>query len=156
MNITIPPEELERLRRKFDSVTFRKKIDEALEAASAELEADVVKNINEYGITNTGRLAQSIYSRKIDDLTYEVATDVRYAPFVEYGTRPHYPNYQSIYVWVGQKLGIHGKSQSQVAWAVVNKIAQKGTEARNYFKDAYENFDFKQTIDRLERSWAND
>ena len=57
MNITIPPEELERLRKKFDSATFREKIDEALEAASAEFEADVVKNINEYGITNTGRLA---------------------------------------------------------------------------------------------------
>ena len=156
MNITIPPEELERLRRKFDSKVFREKIDEVLEAASAELEADVVKNLNERKITNTGRLAQSIYSRKIDDMAYEVATDVRYAPFVEYGTRPHFPDYQSIYVWVGQKLGIHGKSQSSVAWAVVDKISRKGTEARNYFSDAAESFDFKQTIDRLERSWAND
>ena len=42
-------------------------------------------------------------------------------------------------------------------WDVkVNKIEKKGTEARNYFKDAYEKFDFKQTIDRLERSCAND
>lgn len=156
MTITIPPEDLERLRKKFDSKEFKEKVDEALQAASAELEADVVKNINERKITNTGRLAQSIYSRKIDELTYEVATDVYYAPFVEYGTRPHYPNYQSIYVWVGQKLGIRGKKQSDVAWAVVNKIAKKGTEAREYFTDAYKNFNFKKILDRLERSWLND
>lgn len=153
MNITIPQEDLNRLRKKFNNTSFEEKIDNILEAASAELEAGVVENIKKKEINNTGRLSQSIFSRKIGNLMYEVGTNVNYAPFVEYGTQPHTPPFKPINQWVKQKLGFSGKKGENVAWAIISKISKKGTRARNYFSDAYEDFNFKSIIKKAERSW---
>ncbi len=37
----------------------------------------------------TGRLAASIRYRREGEMSYSVGSELRYAPFVEYGTKPH-------------------------------------------------------------------
>jgi phage gpG-like protein len=57
-----------------------------------------------------------------------VGSAVEYAPFVEFGTRPHWPPIAALETWARR----HGTS----AFVVARAIAQRGTEARNYLRDA--------------------
>ncbi|MGM0641950.1 MAG: hypothetical protein ACQESN_11080, partial [Thermotogota bacterium] len=83
-------------------------------------------------------------------------TDVNYAPFLEFGTKPHTPPLQPILSWVRRKLGFTDESAENVAWSIIHKISRRGTKARNYFKDSYESYDFKKLLDRVQKGWLDD
>ena len=74
-----------------------------------------------------GKLKGSI---KHDVKKYEamVWASEKYAPFVEYGTKPHFPPIAPLERWAQLKLG-----NSALAWAVAKKIARVGTEAQPFF-----------------------
>lgn len=87
---------------------------------------------------NTGQLAGSINTQGPffvnDDITAKVGTNIKHAPFMEYGTRPHTPPIAALKVWARQKFGNEG-----VAYAVQKAISRRGTVARKYFADPLEN-----------------
>lgn len=81
---------------------------------------------------DTGELRRSI-TPDADETGFMVGTDLFYAPYIEYGTRPHMPPPAALIPWVLR----HGMSAS-AAYAIALKIAQRGTPAQPYLFPAYE------------------
>ena len=82
---------------------------------------------------DTGRLRASI-TPEIRTMGNEVqgvvGSNVAYAPFMELGTRPHWPPIAALEVWAQR----HGTT----AFLVARAIARKGTKAREFLKKAFE------------------
>ena len=55
---------------------------------------------------------------------------------VEYGSEPHYVPIDDLRSWAKRKLGKPDKEAERIAWAVRNKIAKDGTEARYFLERA--------------------
>ena len=86
---------------------------------------------------NIGNLRSSIHTNPAQemfgDVQAAVGTDLKYAPFVEYGTNPHFPPLAPLKLWAKFKLG-----NENLAYVVARKIARKGTKGVFYFKKARE------------------
>lgn len=98
---------------------------------------------------HTGHLARSIatWSPIGQPLIREVGTRVHYAPYIEFGTKPHWPPFAAIRDWVWlnrRKFGINGRglgaqtSVDNVARAIQRKIAHSGTKAQPYLTPAFQ------------------
>lgn len=94
---------------------------------------------------DTGRLRASI-THEVDSrpvpLFGKVGTDVFYAPYVEFGTRPHWPPVSALATWARR----HGFAS---AFIVARTIAARGTKARHMFRTALE--DNRERIEQLLR-----
>lgn len=78
-----------------------------------------------------GRLRASIAFRFSEDGTEaEVYTDVNYAAYVEYGTRPHMPPVSAVAGWALR----HGADP----WAVAYGIAKHGTREHPFMRPAWD------------------
>lgn len=101
---------------------------------------------------NTGRLRASItpgISAMGDSIEGVVGTNVEYAPYVEFGTKPHFPPILAIAAWVHKK-GFAGKFKGRsaageqsiaelyIAMQIALKIAARGTKAHQYLQPAFE------------------
>lgn len=97
---------------------------------------------------DTGRLRSSITPEVRQDaagVIGVVGTNVFYAPYQEFGTRPHWPPVSALEVWAER----HHTS----AFAVARAIATRGTVARMFLQRAVE--DNKARIrQRIERACA--
>ena len=82
---------------------------------------------------DTGRLKGSIHiSPKMSGYsTYTIATGVKYAVDIEYGTSPHHVNINDLKGWAKRKLG-----DENIAGAVQQKISEKGTASQPFFRPA--------------------
>lgn len=94
---------------------------------------------------DTGRLRASIFpevraeGRQVIGV---VGSNVEHAPFMEFGTRPHWPPRQPIETWARR----HGLS-----WFVVARsIARKGIKARAYLRGAIRK-NAGRIVERLKR-----
>ncbi len=93
----------------------------------------VLSKAKRYAPVDTGRLRASIAQEvRVEGTTVEgvVGSNVVYAPFMELGTRPHWPPIAAMEPWARR----HGMSAFQVALA----ISRKGTAARKYLQRAFE------------------
>ena len=81
---------------------------------------------------DTGRLRASIMPEVRRGPTVQgiVGSNVKYAPYMELGTKPHFPPLQALATWARR----HGMT----AWNVAISIARKGTKARRYLQKAVE------------------
>ena len=82
---------------------------------------------------DTGRLRASIMPEirtPGNDVEGVVGSNVFYAPFMEYGTRPHWPPQSALETWARR----HGTS----AFVVARAIARRGTKARLFLTNAFE------------------
>jgi HK97 gp10 family phage protein len=77
-----------------------------------------------------GKLKGSI-RQGVRGLKAEVVAGSKYASFVEYGTRPHFPPVAALEPWAALKLGSAG-----LAYAVARKIAIRGTKAQPFMRPA--------------------
>lgn len=65
----------------------------------------------------------------------KVGTDVKYAPYVEFGTEPHWPPLSALQPWARR----HGFPPGRAgAFLVARAIARHGTKAREFFKGGFE------------------
>lgn len=81
---------------------------------------------------DTGRLRSSITPEirsQGKDIVGVVGSNVKYAAFMELGTRPHWPPIGALEVWARR----HGTS----AFAVARAIARRGTKPRRYLQNAF-------------------
>jgi hypothetical protein len=154
IEISVDQKQLLKIKRYVSDDRFKQVLGKVLTAAGMDLEEKIVKNIYERA-SNTGRLGQSWTVKDISYDKVKVFTNLQYAPFVEYGTRPHRPPFEPILKWVQQKLQIKGRQSRHVAWAVWYKITQKGTEGKSYLNDAVRDFKLSKWIDELIRTWEN-
>lgn len=96
-------------------------------------------------ISNTGRLAQSIHTKKATARSQEalVSAGASYAPYVEFGTSPHWAPIEPLLTYVSQKyrLGTDVGENSE-AWAAAKglqaAIAAHGTMAHPFMHPAAE------------------
>ena len=94
---------------------------------------------------DTGRLRASItpevkaFGNEIQGI---VGSNVVYAPFMELGTRPHWPPVAALEVWARR----HGMN----AFVVARAIATKGIKARKFLQNAFET-NRARIIARIER-----
>jgi HK97 gp10 family phage protein len=81
---------------------------------------------------DTGRLKNSIIST-VQGLRAVVVAGVKYAPFVEFGTRPHWPPLSAMQPWARR----HGFPAGRAgAFLVARAIAQRGTKAQPFMEPA--------------------
>jgi len=85
---------------------------------------------------DTSALVQSLKVQHAQ-ISAVVFSDLKYAPYVEFGTRPHYPPIAPILEWVKRKLHVPEKRAYGVARAVVKKIGKRGTPRRPYLSNAF-------------------
>ncbi len=89
-------------------------------------------------ISNKGDLAKSILSKKISPGVHAVGVTEKYGVFVHEGTKPHYPPFKPIFLWVKQKLRLEDPEAKKVTVFIQKKIAEEGTEGRPFLADALE------------------
>ena len=90
---------------------------------------------------DTGRLRASItpdVQLEADAVLGVVGSNVLYAPYMELGTRPHWPPRGALAVWAER----HGIPE----FLVMRAIAMRGTKAYKFLQGAFE-----QNKDRIER-----
>jgi phage gpG-like protein len=94
----------------------------------------VLKTAREEAPVNTGRLKNSLTGEVTvsrDNIVQGVVgTNVTYGPYMELGTRPHFPPLAALQVWARR----HGIPVFLVARA----IARRGTAPRNYLQNAFD------------------
>lgn len=98
----------------------------AMRDATLLIAADAKRNAP----VDTGRLKASIHPeiRRERVLQGVVGSVVKYAPYVETGTRPHMPPPAALQTWARR----HGTS----AWAVALAIRARGTKGHRYLQRA--------------------
>lgn len=93
----------------------------------------VTRDAKRYAPVDTGRLRASITPevRISGPMTVQgiVGSNVTYAPFVELGTKPHWPPVGALEVWARR----HGTS----AFLVARAISRRGTKAVKYLERAF-------------------
>jgi hypothetical protein len=91
----------------------------------------VVRDARKNAPVDTGRLRASIVPevrRRERTIEGIVGSNVVYAPYMELGTRPHWPPMDALEVWARR----HGTS----AFIVARAISRRGTKALHYLKRA--------------------
>ena len=81
---------------------------------------------------NDGQLADSI-EREVRTNYAKVGTNEDYAPWVEYGTNPHWPPLDPIKTWAKKVLG-----DERLGFVVAKKIAKKGTSPQPFLRPAFD------------------
>lgn len=116
----------------------------AVRDSTLMVQRDAKLNISEpypAGAVDTGWLRASIWPQVFSGADFVrgvVGSNVTYAPYVEYGTAPHFPPPAALVGWVRRhKFGKAGRELS-VAYAIAKKIAERGTPARPYLIPAFQ------------------
>lgn len=104
--------------------------------------------------TDTGFLANSLVVDKEQLLHKEVGYSALYAPFIEYGTSPHFPPLDVIYSWLWRKRKdlnikytkkkttiLNNKEYNadilKIAWAIAMNMKKMGTEEHPFLRPAF-------------------
>ena len=90
---------------------------------------------------DTGRLRASITPEiraEGEAVLGVVGSNVKYAPFMELGTRPHFPPPAALVPWVHRKFGLSGGAAYRVAFLVARKISERGLAPRRYLQKAFD------------------
>lgn len=121
-------EDLKRIHRDLHTSPM----ESAMRQAVLVVERDAKKNAP----VDTGRLRASITGEVRSEGLFSstvkgiVGSNVKYAPYVELGTKPHFPPLDALQTWAARR----GMSAYQVARA----IAARGTKAVRYLQRAVE------------------
>lgn len=94
---------------------------------------------------DTGRLRASITPEVTvhgTEVLGIVGSNVVYAPYVELGTRPHYPPLEALEVWA--------ERHHTTAFLVARAIGRRGTKAIRFLQNAFET-NKERIIKRIER-----
>ena len=102
---------------------------------------------------DTGHLKASI-AFKAKATEVEIGTNIFYARFQEFGTKPHFPPPSALAVWARR----HGMPGAE--FAIARKIAKRGTRPRPFLvpalqgaKSAIDGF-LKEAADKIEAFWG--
>jgi len=82
---------------------------------------------------DTGRLRSSIAS-EVRTSSAVIGTNLTYAPFVEFGTRPHFPPVGALRGWARR----HGFPARGGAFLVARAISRRGTKAKPFLVPSLE------------------
>lgn len=144
--------------------TFAIKVEtEGFERAVPEIRDELQKILTKYtllmqrDIVSNTPVDTGFLSAAIQPMVRELVGEVspigevkKYAPFVEYDTRPHWPPIEAIEGWAYR----HGLS----AYVVARSIAQKGTKGHHMFEEGVKNVDTDAMMNEISavigKAWA--
>lgn len=101
-----------------------------------KLQRQIVENITQDKLIDTGRYRSSWRVEPQPDGSVLVFSDVKYGPYLEWGTPPHHPPVSALKPWARRVLGVQGGEATSAAWAIAKKIAREGTPPRPHFRPA--------------------
>lgn len=155
MTLTIDQTVWEKIKKQINSSRLNDIVNKWLMAAGFDLERDIVEEIVTKNISNTGRLLQGWTVEKVGNDSVRVFTNVSYAPYVEYGTRPHTPPLEPIIEWARLKFQLNDARAKQVGGAVWQAIRKRGTQGQHYVEDAMRNFNLNTYVDHILKDWES-
>ena len=116
--------------------TFRRINDESANGIQKQIVKSgliIETNAKKAAPSDTGRLRSSIQTEiKNNGFTAQVFTDVNYAPFVEYGTRAHFPPPNALKGWARRH------NMPGMEFIIARSINRRGTKARPFLFPAFE------------------
>ncbi len=110
-----------------------------------ELFSKSQENLVSYGAIDTGFLLRSGYIRELKN-GWEIVYEAPYSDYINDGTRPHYPPFNSIFKWVKRKLGYSDKKAYGIARAIQKKISLRGTDPKPFMSKAIADIKIKYKI----------
>lgn len=100
-------------------------------ASGLDVREDAQERLRSMGAWDLGNLANSIMVDPEDDgMTAKIEVEAPYGPYVEFGTRPHFPPMAALEGWAKR----HGFKS---AWPICKVIADRGLKERPYLIPAY-------------------
>lgn len=89
----------------------------------------------------TGNLANSwlptVYSDS-NQIIGRVSSSQFYAPYFEFGTKPHFPPTEPLALWLQRKYGLTAEDAKRQSYAVALAISKRGTKGRYPMKKGWE------------------
>ncbi|MBI5192762.1 MAG: HK97 gp10 family phage protein [Nitrospirae bacterium] len=135
MNITVQVEGKEQVIANVKRLTETvvRKVKTAMRTAALDVQRDAKRRV----AVDTGNLRASIKANiSPDGLKAEIGVDkqanANYAPYIEYGTRPHWPPLSALTEWC-RRHRMQGKE-----FLIARKIARYGTKPRPFLIPAWE------------------
>lgn len=132
-----PPQLAGRLR------TFPARARRVLDLMIEDLARGAVLDAKKEAPYQTGALRRSIQPKRLRMGHWKVVAGEPYAPYMEFGTRPHWPPQGPILEWVLRtpwRFGISPgdeKAAKQIAYRVRRAIARRGIKERGYMRAAF-------------------
>lgn len=120
-------------RRALDSV------EQEMTRIGLEIEKHAANYLDENKINVDGDLKISLthqVERFQNLIRLKVGAGARHAPFVHFGTRPHWPPRAPLVRWAKKKFGLTDQDAKRVGYLVARKISKKGTEAKPFLDHA--------------------
>jgi HK97 gp10 family phage protein len=112
---------------------FPEWVDAANQETAREIRDEARNNIQQLDAFDTGALYDSIEIRtSAKGLSVSVGSTAKYAPFIEFGTSPHFPPLEPIRAWCRRK-GI----PEEAAYPIARAISERGTPERPFLYPAY-------------------
>lgn len=125
---------------------------DGLQESSLYLEgmiAEEIENAKPRPAVNTGALKRSIKSENTN-IGAVVSVDAPHAPYVEHGTRPHFPPIEPLKNWVRQKgIATEENEVESIAFSIARHISVHGTRPRFFMKRAVGKLYSKRILDRF-------
>jgi len=113
-------------------------------ASGLEVQKRAKERLREFSAWDTGNLANSILVDMVDDgKNAEIGPVAPYGPYVEYGTRPHFPPPDALEGWAKR----HGFDST---WPICLAIQRRGIRPRPYLFPAYEDV-IKDFLERIKK-----
>jgi hypothetical protein len=135
---------------KANCIMLRAKFPEYLADANQETANEIFELARRNVKTNDSYASGDLYDSIVTEVTARglaiyVGSTSKYAPYVEFGTRPHWPPIDAIRGWCGLK-GI----PIAAAFPIARKIAEKGTAAAPFLYPAFVE-GRRRHLDRIKR-----
>lgn len=129
-----------------------------LEVIGLEMEAISADVLDREKVNVDGTLKKSIghevtaFKREVATLIFGANAD--HAPFIEFGTVPHFPPVAPLEEWVRKKLPeVPAEEISSAAFLIARKISIEGTEAVGFIEEALDEIKNK-FAERLEAAYV--
>lgn len=131
MTVTVKVTGIEQV--KANVAKYKAEKEKAIKNIVAESALIIQNNARKRAPVDTGRLRSSINSNFLDDgYVAEIAAQVFYASFVEWGTSPHFPPPNTLAGWA-RRHGMAGKE-----FIIARGISRKGTPAQPFLFPSFE------------------
>lgn len=132
INVTVDGEkEVMRALKKFGEEKVKKVKGEVF-ATALDIQREAKTNLKTQRSWDEGNLANSIMVDRVSGgMAAEVGPEAPYGPYVEHGTKKHFPPPDALEDWARR----HGFDS---AWPICKAIAKRGLPARPYLIPAYD------------------
>jgi len=132
MEIKVEIKGLEELRKAIKDLDRLPRVKAEVGASALDIQRAAKRNLKTAGSIDTGNAQNTtIVEFELNGCSAEIGTVAPYGPYIEFGTRPHFPPPDALEAWARH----HGFDS---AWPICRAIAKRGLRARPYLLPAYD------------------